>query len=29
MIKYTRELKNRGNSRVQLKRPKRIIIKYL
>ena len=28
MIKYTRELKNRGNSGVQLKRPKEMIIKY-
>ena len=29
MIKYTRELKNRENSGVQLKRLKRMIIKYL
>jgi len=29
MIKYKRELKNRGNRGVQLKRPKEMIIKCL
>jgi len=29
MIKYKRELGDRGNNGVQLKRPKEIIIKYL
>jgi len=29
MIKYKRELKNRGNREVKLKRPKEMIIKCL
>ena len=29
MIKYTRELRNRGNSGVQLRRPKEMVTKCL